>query len=76
MEIPYNEEYMHDEPYFNFGDASENYGFDFPAFIKNGFAHFVTDTFIHDFILFRKSYIIRDYDRVRFFAHKFKGSFK
>lgn len=60
-------------PYFDFYDASENYGFDFTSFEENGFSTFIKETYIHDFILFRKSYISRNYTLYRFYSHKFKG---
>jgi hypothetical protein len=63
-------------PYFDFYDAVANYGFDFHAFKKDGFSGFVNNTFITDFIEFRRAYIKRDYhEKVRKLAHKFKGSF-
>jgi hypothetical protein len=69
-------DYLRDNPYFDFNDAQENFGFDYESFSQNGFGQFIKDVFISDFISFRKYYISRNYDKVRFYAHKFKGAFK
>jgi hypothetical protein len=75
-----NEYFNHDifrqPPYFDFYDAVVNYGFDFDTFKKNNFSSFITNTFLTDFIEFRRAYLKRDYhEKVRKLAHKFKGSF-
>lgn len=60
---------------YNFDEAIETYGFDFESFAENNFEKFIETTFLNDFIIFRKSYLIRDFLQVRFYAHKFKGIF-
>jgi len=67
---------LKDENFFNFTLAEEDFGFDYDSFIKDGFVKFLEQTFIRDFIEFRKNYLMRNYSQVRFLAHKFKGSFK
>lgn len=62
-------------PYFDFNEAFENYGFDMKSFMENNFSMFISKTYIEDFIAMRKFYILRNYERVRLLAHKFKGSF-
>jgi hypothetical protein len=72
----FNQPIFKQSPYFDFYDAVVNFGFDFSAFKKDNFASFINNTFINDFIEFRRAYIKRDYhDKVRKLAHKFKGSF-
>ena len=73
MEIA--KEILTQHPYFDFYESIEEYGFDFEGFIKDGFHDFLKDTFIKDFITLRQAYISIDFPRVRFVAHKFKGSF-
>ena len=68
-------EYLENPPYFNIYESIESYGFDLNSFMENGFRHFISQTFLTDFIEFRKAYIIRDFVKFRFYAHKFKGSF-
>lgn len=61
---------------YNFIEAEEDYGLDFEDFSTNNFKEFIENTFKKDFIAFRKAYLLRDMKTVRFYAHKFKGSFK
>lgn len=68
-------EYLENPPYFNIYESIESYGLDLDSFKENGFKNFICQTFLTDFIEFRKAYIIRDYLKLRFYAHKFKGSF-
>jgi len=70
-----NEELMKDSHYYNFFVAIDTFGFDFDTFIQNGFATFIQETYIKDFIDCRKSYITRNFSYIRFIAHKFKGCF-
>ena len=65
----------HDHDYFNFTLAEDEFGFDFVSFSNDGFRTFLRESYIHEFILFRKSYIACNYFLVKFHAHKFKGSF-
>ena len=60
---------------YDFNEAIDNYGFDFDNFSEKNFENFIKTTFITDFIIFRKSYLMRDFIQVRFYAHKFKGLF-
>lgn len=60
---------------FNFYEAIETYGFDFDSFAENNFEKFIETTFLNDFMIFRKGYLLRDFLQVRFYAHKFKGIF-
>ena len=60
---------------YDFNEAIDNYGFDFDNFSEKNFESFIQTTFITDFIMFRKSYLMRDFIQVRFYAHKFKGLF-
>ncbi len=62
-------------PYFDFEEAVENYGFDFTIFESEGFAKFLCETYINNFIELRKAFIMKDLIKLRFYAHKFKGSF-
>jgi len=62
-------------PFFDFNEAIENYGFDFDSFSTEGFSKFLKETYVDNFIDFRKAFIMKDFNKVRFFAHKFKGSF-
>jgi hypothetical protein len=73
--MDYDVESLRNTTFFNFNDAIENYGFDFNTFMSDGFAKFIKETFIDNFINFRKAYIMRDYPQLKFYAHKFKGSF-
>ena len=59
--MEYDVENLKNDPFFNFEDAIENYGFDFNIFMLDGFAKFIKETFIDNFINFRKAYIIKDY---------------
>ena len=68
-------ELLENPPYFNIYESMESYGFDLNSFMENGFNQFICHTFLTDFIEFRKAYIIRDFLKLRFYAHKFKGSF-
>ena len=61
---------------YDFNEAIDNYGFDFDNFAERNFESFIQTTFITDFIMFRKSYLTRDFIQVRFYAHKFKGLFR
>ena len=61
---------------YDFNEAIDNYGFDFDNFSEKNFENFIKTTFITDFIIFRKSYLMRDFIQVRFYAHKFKGLFR
>jgi hypothetical protein len=61
---------------YDFNEAIDNYGFDFDNFSEKNFESFIKTTFITDFITFRKSYLMRDFIQVRFYAHKFKGLFR
>jgi hypothetical protein len=62
-------------PYFDFLEAIENYGFDFAIFSADGFSKFIKETYMNNFIELRKAFILRDFLKIRFYAHKFKGSF-
>jgi hypothetical protein len=62
-------------PYFDFIEAIENYGFDFELFSADGFSKFLRETYLNNFIELRKAFILKDFLKIRFFAHKFKGSF-
>jgi hypothetical protein len=73
--MQYDRELLENLPYFNIYESIESYGFDLNSFIENGFGQFIQHTYLSDFIEFRKAYIIRDFVKVRFYAHKFKGSF-
>jgi hypothetical protein len=80
MEDDENEFFNHpifrQSPHFDFYESVTNLGFDFDSFKKDNFSQFITNTYINDFIEFRKAYIKRDYhEKVRKLAHKFKGSF-
>lgn len=66
---------MKNLPYFDFEEAIENYGFDFELFSQDGFARLISEIFIDNFIEFRKAFLCRDFNKLRFFVHKFKGSF-
>jgi hypothetical protein len=61
------------EPYYDFFKATDEFGFDFEGFEKNSFGDFITETYLTDFIAFRKAHISRNLVQFRFFAHKFKG---
>ena len=61
---------------YDFNEAIDNYGFDFDNFSEKNFESFIQTTFVTDFIMFRKSYLTRDFIQVRFYAHKFKGLFR
>lgn len=62
---------------FDFAEAIDNYGFDFESsFLEDNFANFIQTTFITDFITFRKGYLERDFSKLDFYSHKFKGNFK
>jgi len=67
---------LKDADFYNFTIAAEDFGFDYDNFIKDGFVKFLEETFIRDFIEFRKNYLKRNYSQVRFLAHKFKGGFR
>lgn len=76
MEFYYDHHKLADGDYFDFYEASENYGFDFELFIKDNFSKFFEETYLKDFIDMRKYYIKGELENVKFLAHKFKGIFK
>jgi hypothetical protein len=71
----YDRELLENPPYFNIYESIESYGLELDSFMENGFEQFIQHTFLNDFIEFRKAYIVRDFIKLRFYAHKFKGSF-
>jgi hypothetical protein len=76
MSEDYPPELLKNGDLYDFYEAIENYGFDFDDFSDNNFENFINTTFINDFIIFRKSFSIKDLNQVKFYAHKFKGLFK
>ena len=68
-------EILKKEPYFDFFEAVENYGFDFEEFSLNGFQKLIKEVLLESFIQLRKAFITRDFEKVRFYAHRLKGSF-
>ena len=64
------------KPFYDWKQAQREYGLVFSIISENGFDAFVQEKFITDFITLRKCYILRDYVGIRFWVHKFKGSFK
>lgn len=64
------------KPFYNWKLAEADHGLVFEAIASDGFQEFVKEKLIHDFLCVRKSYILRDYTGLRFWIHKFKGSFK
>jgi hypothetical protein len=68
-------EKMKNLPFFDFYESIENYGFDFDIFQSDGFAKFIRDIYIGNFINFRKAFIMKDFYQLKFYAHKFKGTF-
>ena len=64
------------QPYFNFKYAEEELGFNFSDFAQEGFGDFLHTVYVCDLIQLRKAYIMRDYNSVRFLAHKFKSPFR
>jgi hypothetical protein len=62
-------------PYFDFYEAIENYGLDFEQLSGDSFSQFIRDSLITDFIVLRKSFLLRNYKEVRDKAHKLKGCF-
>ncbi len=64
------------KPFYDWQLAEANHGLVFTAIAQDGFHGFVKEKFINDFICARKCYIMRDYSGLRFWIHKFKGSFK
>jgi len=73
--MKYEKEMLENVPFFNIHESIESYGFDLNSFMENGFHQFIHQTYLTDFIEFRKAYIMREYIKLRFYAHKFKGSF-
>ena len=69
-------EYLKKDSIFNFDEAIEEFAFDFDDFMNNNFSKFIQSTFIDDFISFRRFYLERNYDKIGFYSHKFKGNFK
>lgn len=69
------EEDLKDGEWFDFNTAMDEFGFDYESFTENGFKTFLEETFIKDVIDCRRNFISRNYIQVRFWAHKFKGSF-
>lgn len=63
-------------PYFDFNLAIEDYGLDFQEFSADGFSAFLEETYLDNFIQLRKNFINKDFSKVRFYAHKFKGVFQ
>jgi hypothetical protein len=62
-------------PFFDWKVAEEEYGA-FGAILKDGFESFIHEKFNLELIALRKCYITRDYLGIRFWIHKYKGSFK
>ena len=63
-------------PYFDWEKAETEYGLEFYKFSIDGFSSFIKEKFLDELITLRKSYIKRDFEKVRFCIHKYKGSFK
>lgn len=61
---------------YDFYTAIEEFGFDWEEFSNNNFQILIEETFINNFISFRKGYLERDFTKMQFFSHKFKGQFK
>lgn len=62
-------------PFFDWKEGEEEFGA-FGAIYKDGFKSFINEKFRIEFVEMRKCYIKRDFGDIRFWAHKFKGSFK
>ena len=73
MERNFEDPLFINPPYFNFYEATENFGFDFSPFEEDNFSKFITDTYLTDFIIFRRNFIRRNYIEVKSKAHKLKG---
>ncbi len=63
------------KPFFDWKQGEMEYGA-FGAICKDGFTEFVKEKFLIDLTNLRRSYIKRDYNGLRFWVHKYKGSFK
>jgi hypothetical protein len=74
-DIKFTEIYIN-KPFYDWKLAQREYGLVFSIISEDGFDAFVQEKFLVDFITLRKCYIQRDYVGVRFWVHKFKGSFK
>jgi hypothetical protein len=74
-EMEFTEVYIN-KPFYDWKQAQREYGLVFSIISEDGFDSFVQEKFISDFITLRKCYILRDYVGIRFWVHKFKGSFK
>jgi len=74
-DIKFTEIYIN-KPFYDWKQAQREYGLVFTIISENGFDSFVQEKFIADFTTLRKCYIMRDYVGIRFWVHKFKGSFK
>jgi hypothetical protein len=64
------------KPFYDWEMAEADHGLVFVAISHEGFDGFVREKFLNDLICVRRSYIMRDYTALRFWIHKFKGSFK
>ncbi len=74
-EFKFTEIYIN-KPFYDWKQAQREYGLVFTIISEDGFDAFVQEKFLTDFITLRRCYILRDYVGVRFWVHKFKGSFK
>ncbi len=74
-EYEFTEDYVK-PPFFDWKAAQREYGLEFLLISKNGYEEFIEEKFLNDFITLRKCYIQRDFSGIRFWIHKFKGSFK
>lgn len=63
------------EGLYNFTEA-EDYGFELDEYLNGAFETiFIKQTLLEDFMLFRDSFIQKNYSQVKFYAHKMKGTF-
>ena len=65
-------ELLTNPPFYDLNEATESYGLDLDEFKKNNFEEFITNI-ITEYILLRKSYIMKDLTMFRQKAHKIKG---